>query len=76
MGKLRDQFYQFIGVAVSKEHQVRAQQLLDAVAFKDEVGLVTNRAVVSGTYNDNPALHSLLAALANLGIIVDNTTET
>ena len=46
MGKLRDQFYQFIGVAVPKEHQVRAQQLLDAVAFKDELKTV---ATSSGT---------------------------
>lgn len=76
MGKLRDQFYQFIGVAVPKEHQVRAQQLLDAIAFKDEVGLTLNRAVVSGSYNDNPALKSLLDALSGLGIIVNNTTET
>jgi len=37
----REAFYQFIGAAVPKEHQPRAQQLLDAVAFRDELKTVS-----------------------------------
>ena len=52
---LRDSFYHFIGIAVPREHQPRAQQLLESVLFKDEVTLVSRvKPITTGVTAGGP----------------------
>lgn len=41
---LRQAFQTFVGAAVEKKHQPRAQQLLDAVVFQDELKNISGSA--------------------------------